>query len=358
MTRKTVGYVELEWECPVCHTRNAGTRTTCVTCGSPQPKDVQFQTAAGAQVVQKGAIVERAQAGPDIHCAFCGARNPATAATCHQCGADLTQGTARAAGQALGGLKPAGAPSVCPNCGTENPSGATTCKSCGSALAAAPAAAPLRPAAQSAGGGFNMGWAIMIGVAVVAIAVFGFLFWGSQTEEQTLTAVDADWRTVVAVQRLVPVEHTAWSDEVPSGVRVERCRPEVRSISDTPVAGAEEVCSEPYVLDTGSGVGEVVQDCEYRIYDDYCSYLVEEWREVDSVVASGEGLGVAWPALNLAPGEREGRRIEEFTCTLRGDGETFTYSPRTLDEYEQCRPGARWVGEVDRFGNLTAARPR
>jgi hypothetical protein len=34
--------------------------------------------------------VQAAQAGADIHCAFCGTRNPATAKVCSQCGADLT----------------------------------------------------------------------------------------------------------------------------------------------------------------------------------------------------------------------------------------------------------------------------
>ena len=43
--------------------------------------------------------IARAKTGPDIHCGVCGARNTADAKVCSQCGADLTQGKARAAGQ-------------------------------------------------------------------------------------------------------------------------------------------------------------------------------------------------------------------------------------------------------------------
>ncbi len=39
-----------------------------------------------------------ASAGADIHCGFCGTRNPATATICSQCGADLKEGKARQAG--------------------------------------------------------------------------------------------------------------------------------------------------------------------------------------------------------------------------------------------------------------------
>jgi hypothetical protein len=46
MTRKTVGYVQLEWACPRCETRNPGPQKFCNGCGGPQPPDVKFEQPA------------------------------------------------------------------------------------------------------------------------------------------------------------------------------------------------------------------------------------------------------------------------------------------------------------------------
>ena len=59
---------------------------------------MQFSAPVQGELVQDQQKIDQAKAGPDIHCGFCGARNPATAKVCHQCGGDLTQGKARGAG--------------------------------------------------------------------------------------------------------------------------------------------------------------------------------------------------------------------------------------------------------------------
>ena len=41
--RRTVGYVQNEWTCPNCSTRNKGGVKTCENCGAPQPENVQFE---------------------------------------------------------------------------------------------------------------------------------------------------------------------------------------------------------------------------------------------------------------------------------------------------------------------------
>ena len=102
MARKELGYVELEWSCAVCKTRNPGTQTTCSGCGAAQPADVQFEAPTAATLTQDTTQIKRAQTGPDLHCAFCGTRNSATAASCRQCGADLSAGRARSAGGVVG----------------------------------------------------------------------------------------------------------------------------------------------------------------------------------------------------------------------------------------------------------------
>jgi len=102
MVKKTLGYVELEWRCPRCGSRNPGPEKTCNGCGAPQPEDVEFEQPAEEELVTEESEIERAKAGPDVHCAYCGARNPADAEICTQCGADLTEASARVSGRVVG----------------------------------------------------------------------------------------------------------------------------------------------------------------------------------------------------------------------------------------------------------------
>ena len=94
MQRKSKGFVELEWVCPNCEGRNPGAVKTCQQCGAPQPENVQFQRASNEKIITDEKSVAAAKAGADIHCGFCGTRNPATATVCSQCGADLKEGKA------------------------------------------------------------------------------------------------------------------------------------------------------------------------------------------------------------------------------------------------------------------------
>ena len=144
MARKeSKGFVELEWVCPNCDGRNKGSKKTCENCGAPQPDNVKFQRAMDEKVVTDEKSVQAAKAGADIHCGFCGTRNPVTAVTCSQCGGDLKEGKARQAGQILQAAPPAPKVVTCTNCGTENPGSERVCIKCGSPLtrAAAPVAA-------------------------------------------------------------------------------------------------------------------------------------------------------------------------------------------------------------------------
>ena len=102
MAKKELGYVELEWTCPRCNSRNKGTAKVCATCGAPQPDDVKFEAPAQAEVIKGEAaapVKAAVEAGADIHCPFCEARNPATAKICVNCGGPLEGGKAREKGQ-------------------------------------------------------------------------------------------------------------------------------------------------------------------------------------------------------------------------------------------------------------------
>jgi ribosomal protein L40E len=357
MTQKEVGYVELEWTCPRCDTRNPGTVTTCKTCGAPQPENVQFSAPVQAELVQDQQKIERAKAGPDIHCPYCGARNPATAKVCHQCGGDLTQGKARGAGKVVGayGSPQSVAPVKCPACGMENPGSAKTCVRCGSPLGApAPAPAPQpQPAQTGSGGGFT--WILIAAGVAVVLAIAAFMFFVFRTEDKVAVVQEARWQRTLPVLGLLPVRSDAWRDQIPGGAEVLSCAPRVRSTSSEPQPGAREVCGTPYTEDTGTGMGRVVQDCEYEIMDDWCSYSVLQWTVVNTLMAEGVGFEPRWPSATLEDRQRLGDGTERFSCVFTVDDKEYSYTVSSFAEYERCRAGTRWKLEINGLGDVVGA---
>jgi rRNA maturation endonuclease Nob1 len=357
MTTKIVGYVELEWTCPVCGTRNPGTRRTCASCGSPQPDDVKFEAPAQSELITDEATIAAAESGPDVHCPYCDARNPATAKVCKQCGGDLTGATARAAGTTVGAFSTAPAPDVaCPACGTMNPASAKTCKNCGAPLVRA---APKPKAEPAPAKPMSRGCMVALGLAAILIVggLIAMIVMSTSTSDTIGVVRGARWERSIAVLGLVPTTREDWWDEIPQGATVGQCRDEVRRTVDTPVEGATEVCGTPYTVDTGTGVGRVQQDCRYEIRERVCQYTVEEWRVVDTVVEQGDGLTPRWPTLNLAANQREGDRSEAIFCIFEADGAQYAYPLRSPTEAASCTEGARWTLGVNQFDKLISAEP-
>lgn len=349
MARKSLGYVNLEWECPNCGTRNKGTDEQCVSCGVSQPADVDFIQPAQEEFIKDEAAIADAKKGADIHCPFCGTRNPADATTCSQCLGDLSEGTKRESGRILGDHRDQAAPDVaCPSCGTMNPGTNTRCQNCNAILPKLEATPP--PAKPTTQGPPK--W-VLIPVAVLlllCLCVFGVLWF--RTSDVSGQVTSASWEYSIGIEEMGPVEHSDWDEQVPSDADNVSCRQEVRSVQDSPAPNSREVCGEPYTIDTGSGAGEVVQDCEYEVYDDMCTYTVLEWLEVDRAVASGDGYSPSWPAVNLRSGQREGSRDEDYTIIFRTDGKNYDYSPSNMSEYIIYQPGSDWVLKINTFDAL------
>ncbi len=358
MAQKSMGYVELEWICPNCETRNPGSKEECSGCGAPQPADVEFVQPLQEQLITDKAKLADAVAGPDIQCGYCGARNDATAKTCRECGANLQEGKARGAGRVLGAHRNESMPDVtCPACGSANPATARRCQRCGAGLASPDAlreqAKKPVVAPKTDGGGRLF---LYVGIGVVA-AILIFIFLSLRTEE-TIGVVDSvNWERRIEVQALVPVNKEAWLDEIPAGVDVGQCRKRVESTQAEPAPGAREVCGTPYTVDKGSGYGEVVQDCQYEILDDWCSYTVQEWSGVDSVSSNGVGLSAVWPELRLQGGQREGERHETYTIHFSANDQAYEYDVRSPDDAAAFTDGSRWILSINTFGALTKVEP-
>lgn len=357
MVKKRLGYVELEWSCPQCDGRNPGTARFCMACGKGQPEEVAFHQPAEEKLISDEAKLARAKAGPDLHCPYCVARNPGSARFCQQCGGDLSSGARRKRGAVLGAHRsePA-APIICPACSTSNPGGSLKCANCGAnlALASATKAQP-SPETRSPGRGR---W-LLIGLAVFAcLALIIFSGLGLRSTDLVGTVESLSWERSIAILGLAEVTRNNWHDQIPFEARLLDCEERVRRTADQPEERSVEVCGTAYTVDQGSGFGEVVQDCVYQVYDDWCSYAAEEQTIIDQVTVSGTNASPYWPELTLRSGQSQGEVSESYQVTFSSGNRTFSYTPADGREFVRYSPGSRWNLRVSGLGNVTVVGAR
>jgi hypothetical protein len=359
VSQKELGYVELRWTCPRCSHVNPGTTRTCEQCGAPQPDKVTFEQGAGSELRTDDVIKKAAQAGPDIHCPYCGTRNPGDAKTCSQCGGDLSEGVHRQAGTVVGAYQAGPVGSIaCPRCGSDNPASNANCQKCGAALKPETNPTPVQsPNVPSAKKPFPV-WLIAI-IAVACIAGAALLFFMLRTDSVTGIIQQAQWERTVPIEALMPVEYSVWQDQIPSGAVQGSCTKELREEVSSPVPGAVEVCGTPYTVDTGGGVGKVVQDCLYQVYDQLCKYTVQEWQVIDSVTSSGDlQQEPSWPEPNLLTGQRASSSLQEtYTIIFVSDGKVYTYRTSSNDLFRQAEIGDEWTLEINGLGAIVNAQP-
>ncbi len=352
MAKKTIGYVELQWECPNCGTLNPGTVKICQGCAAPQPEDVEFKQTSTQQLISDEEKLKKAKAGADIHCPYCGARNPADATQCSQCKAELSQGKKRQEGRVIGAYKQGDVAKVkCPNCGAENPETASQCTQCGGSLSrqSPPAKKALPETAPKAGSSRNV--LIILGaVALLACAAIYFIF--LRTTAITGTVTEMDWERSYVLEQIVPMEYADWSAEIPADGEVVSCTQEEYERVAEPVEGSQEICGTPYTVDKGNGIAEVVTDCEYVVYADYCTYTLMEWAAVDTVSVDGSGLNAVWPDPSLAADERLGAGSESYVITFEAGSDTYVFQTENYELFQQAQVGTKWNLEVNSIGGV------
>jgi len=359
--RRTLGYIQNEWVCPNCSTRNKGGEKTCANCGAPQPENVQFEVPVEENFVKDEKQVQAAQAGADIHCGFCGTRNPATAKTCSQCGGDLTEGKAREAGRIM--QKPAAQPKMvkCDNCGIENPGSNAVCSNCGSPLPKIAPAQPVPPvlsmppgqggfspaaplaAKKASGRGLLIAGVVLACLAIVCIGIAAIFLFPTSSVQATVT--DVQWQTNVPVQEVQPVRHSDERGSPPSGAYDVSCRDDSR-----------EVC-EQKTIDKGNGYSEVVEECHTET-DTFCSYTVDEWTTIQTYSLEGNNLRPVYEDPNLASDQRIGGASETLTVfftTEKGGQETYT--PDSVSEFQQFSIGSTWTLNLNLAGGVVSVEP-
>ena len=349
MARKeSKGFVQLEWICPNCDARNPGPEKTCGSCGAPQPDNVKFQRAANEKIVTDEKLVQAAKASADIHCGFCGTRNPATATTCSQCGGDIKEGQARQAGQILQAASTPPKAVTCANCGFENPGSANTCGQCGAPLPKTVAPSQTPAAAKAQGTGVSntqpkkkINWMVFGGIGaflmVCCIAVFMLFVLPSKTVEGTVT--DVNWQTSVPVQEVQAVNYSNERGSPPSDAYNVSCQTESR-----------EVCEEK-TIDRGNGFAEVVQECHTET-EQYCSYSVDEWTTIQTYSLQGNDLYPVYDQPSLSGEQRIGDTTETLTVYFSTPDGQETYTPGTVSEFQQFQIGSVWTLRLNVLGGV------
>jgi hypothetical protein len=310
-----------------------------------------------AVLLTEEADIRKAKAGPDVHCPYCHARNPADAEFCGACGGGLAEAEARESGQVVGAFrKEKGLEKECPHCGTLNTANSLECSGCGGSLLAR-TPEPREKASKTASPKGLTKFAGIGCLAVILIGVAVLLFSLLSKDEMTGTVQSVEWTHTLPILEQAPVEQEDWYDQIPADAEILECQEELRGTSDEPVAGAIEICGTPYTIDEGTGYGEVVQDCMYEVYDDFCTYAVMDWVIVDQVTVSGTNLNPYWPELSLTADQQAGEGESEYLVQFQtGDG-TFRYAPADALEFEQYTPGSNWVLEVNRLGGVSVVEP-
>ena len=368
MAKKTLGFVQLVWRCPNCSQLNPGPQKTCTSCGSPQPEDVQFENMPNQELNNDPSLAENAKKGADIHCPYCQARNPADAAQCVQCGGEIEEGKKRQSGRVVGAFKPGSSEEItCPTCGTSNPSSNTRCSSCGASLAQPPiqtspaqssSVKPPQPSKPVKKRSPLMVVGLISLVTLVAAACIAVILFLTRTSEVTGTVSAQQWKVSVNIEQLQPVDHSDWLENIPSNATVGSCEQKLNRVQDSPEGNYQEVCGTPYTVDTGTGIGEVVQDCNYEIYMDYCQYTVQEWTVVDTYSQTGQDSNPIWPDFFLAADQRLGKSFEDYTVYFDTEKGQLDYSTHDLFVFQTFLPGSVWILDVNTLGNISGYKPK
>jgi ribosomal protein L40E len=298
------------------------------------------------------ADIRKIKAGPDVHCPYCHARNPGDAEYCGACGGNLADADVRESGRIVGAFRQQkGLEKECPNCGTLNPANALECSGCGGSLSVRPEAVDVPSRTKRRSGmpkyaGFGCLAIILIGAAILLFSLFS-------KEELTATVHQVEWERSVPVLTLALVEQEDWRDQIPLEAEDIRCQEQLRETSDEPVPGALEVCGTPFTIDEGSGYGEVVQECVYEVYDDFCSYSVMDWTVTEMITVAGRDLDPYWPDVQLQDDQQSGPGEEEYTVVFRSGSDSYRYSPNDEVEFTRFDLGSTWVIEVNQLGGVS-----
>lgn len=362
MAKKIIGYTELRWICPHCQNNNPGNEKSCLGCGAPQPDDVVFFQPEQQTLITDQKKIDQAKAGADIHCGFCGTRNSGDAETCIKCGSDLVSGKKREAGTVIGAYskETVGPNWVCDNCQNENVASHTHCVACGapkkielpiSAISPKP---PISTPSKRNWRSCLIPGLILVGLVILAIVIFSIF---SKTEDVSGFVSGVEWQRAIEIESFGPVTRSDWREDISPGIAIGKCEMRYYRTQDQPAPQATEVCGTPYTVDLGNGVAEVVQDCSYQIYAEYCQYTVDDWQLTDTLEISGADLSPYWPDSQLTNNQRFGDKSEKYLVQFNTSDGVYKFSVSDINQYLQFLPGSEWLLTINAFNQVSDVEP-
>lgn len=315
---------EMLWDCRFCGKKKllGLTHRYCPSCGAPQNAEGRYFPSEAEKVLAQ----DHEYRGADLVCRHCGEANGRAANNCRGCGAPL-EGSA------------------------ELPRRPDQVQARAAHAVAPPAAAAPKK---------RLGCGTLAGLgclSVLALAGVVAALWLTKRDD-VLTVSGHTWRREIVIEQLSPVSDSAWCDDVPAGAMGIRRAREVRSHKR--VQDGENCVTRK--VDRGNGTFVEEQQCtpRYReedVYDDKCTFTVNKWHPVRSVVTSGaSGSTPAWGEISLARSgdcdgcERTGERKESYVLELisaQGDRQTCDFDPVKWASFQD---GSRWTGRVRVLG--------
>jgi hypothetical protein len=269
------GFFEMLWDCDHCGTKGllGKSQRYCAECGAPQnPATRYFPTPE-----QQQQVVGHTYVGADRTCPSCSSPMGAAAKSCTQCGSPMD-----------------GAREV-------------------ASVEKAPAPKRKRRI-----------WPYIVAAIAVLLVAIWFLFIRTSTAQVVVN--QHRWERTIAIEEFKDHAQEAWRDQVPAGASLPVCHRKQRSTRQVP--DGEECHTERH--DKKDGTFEQTRVCKPRyrsegVDDDWCTFTIRSWVQVDSAKAAGTGMTPAWPA-NVPPAStaaalgarRSGTRREKLYLDFDG----------------------------------------
>lgn len=276
------GHFEMLWDCEHCGTKGllGLSQRYCAECGAPQNPDKRYFPKEGEAKIVDGHRYD----GADRLCPNCSAASGASAKNCVKCGAPM-DGSKEVKGIA----------------------------------APVPKVEPKK----------KRWWIPVLIIAVIGLAIFGIWYRFIRKKEATLQVMGHKWTREIAIEEFKSVSESKWANEVPRDAEGRSCYQKERSRKQ--VKTGEETCTTER-KDKKDGTFESIKKCTpvYRsepVNDDWCTYTVRRWVQVDTAKASGNNLTPVWPDKGLPPADtaasfgakRQGKKTETLTITFPDD---------------------------------------
>jgi hypothetical protein len=339
--------VEEHWKCIACAEANPGRFLKCQKCGAPKHKSVEEAVDAEAAEVSDAALLEKANAGANWICAYCGSQDRTKAGRCGNCGAKQDEAKAGTV---------TGAPSV----------GATPAPAALVALPVKKRRTGLFVALGLLGScGLGVGMCVMPHEKAAKVASTHWVY-TVDLEHRELTHGSGFNAPSDAFNKRCEQRQNGTHNCEPYSCNShsvnENCRPhdcnchKVTHSKGNGFSEVQEVCSTCY-----DQCPKTVQDTCYHqcpTYAQWCSYDAYQWNKLRTEKAEGDSAETHWPSGSEAQGpDQRAQKHEAYEVVFDANGERYTHAPESLAEFRKYTRGASWKVKVNAAGTVWPEAP-